>query len=49
MMTEAGMATLTLNRPQARNALSQGMLDTADAQEGIGAFIDKRHPVWRGC
>ena len=20
-----------------------------DAQEGVGAFIEKRHPVWCGC
>ena len=24
-------------------------LQAADAQEGIGAFMDKRPPVWRGC
>lgn len=24
-------------------------LQAQDAQEGIGAFIDKRAPVWRGC
>jgi enoyl-CoA hydratase/carnithine racemase len=23
-------------------------LEALDAQEGIGAFIDKRHPVWCG-
>jgi 1,4-dihydroxy-2-naphthoyl-CoA synthase len=22
---------------------------TCDAEEGIGAFIDKREPKWRGC
>lgn len=63
-----GVATLPLNRPQARNSLSSALLkalraafadtytreamvknlEAQDAQEGIGAFIDKRPPVWCG-
>ncbi len=44
--TDAGIATLTLNRPQARNSLSQGMLralldelDSLAADEGVRVVI----------
>lgn len=51
-----GVTTLTLNRPQARNSLSHGLLREVmvknlaaqDAREGISAFLDKRQPVWCG-
>ncbi len=32
----------------ATDVMVQNMM-AEDAKEGIGAFIDKRHPTWKGC
>ena len=49
------VATLTLDSPHNRNALSRQLLAelsarlfaSAEAQEGIHAFLEKRPPAWR--
>lgn len=49
---DAGVARVTINRPDARNALSQevmeGLQDAEDAIEGVTAFLQKRDPAWKG-
>ena len=55
-----GIAVITINRPQRRNALSnavrtgffeawQRFESDPAAQEGPRAFREKRKPVWKGC
>ena len=52
---DGGIATITLNRPEKRNALSQDLDDlarrarqSADAHEGRRAMLEKRKPRFRG-
>ena len=42
---------LGLSLPEAYDCAAEVMADnmmTADGEEGVAAFLDKRHPVWKG-
>jgi hypothetical protein len=45
---EDGVAVLTLNRPESRNALSTEMTPALRRLLAVKAFIEKRRPVFRG-
>ena len=45
--TQVMLAILRLPQPVTAQVMAHN-LATRDAQEGIGAFLDKRNPVWSG-